>query len=207
MRDEGYQGGIIGSFSIPAVGVTGPILAVINNGDLDYDIDNVFVWGVGFKATYNLPKNWLIGIDARYLRHKNDYDASTLFVETVILGGVGSFMSYESYKGALTNDEWQVAPYIAKKIGNFTPYLGVKYSDLRIKDKSQIGFKYIYANFAGAIRVIDLDSGSYVKKYRADHNVGPFIGLDYNIGKHWKLNIEGRFVDETAMSCNISYKF
>ena len=205
LRDEGLRG----SFNNTLV-VTGfpfaPTTILLNNGDLDYDTDNVFVWGVGFKAIYNLAKDWLIGIDAQYLRHKHDYDAASLETVTII-GGPGNNAIYESWSGTLTLYEWQIAPYLAKKVGKFTPYLGVKYSDLRIKDQSQVGYKYYITIITSNSPFIDVGSSNYTKKYKAIDHVGPFVGLDYNIGKHWKLNIEGRFVDETAISGNISYKF
>ncbi|MEW6170800.1 MAG: hypothetical protein AB1472_04520, partial [Candidatus Omnitrophota bacterium] len=207
LRDEGLRG----SFNNVLV-VTGnpfnPTTAIIllNNGDLDYDIDNAFVWGIGFKATYDLAKNWLIGIDAQYLRHKHDYDAASLEMVTII-GGPGNNAIYESWSGTLTAYEWQIAPYLAKKIGNFIPYLGLKYSDLRIKDQSQVGYKYYITMITSNSPFIDVGSSNYTKKYKAVDHVGPFVGLDYNITKNLKLNIEGRFVDETAISGNISYKF
>jgi outer membrane protein W len=138
---------------------------------------NAFAYGVGAKGTYNLNDNWLIGIDLQYLGHKNKYKAS----------GYNALnpAQTESWEGKATFREWQVAPYIAKKIGNFVPYLGVKYSDLRIKDKTEDGWM----------------------KLKADDNVGVFLGTDYKLAENWKLNLEGRFVDETAMSLAATYKF
>lgn len=42
---------------------------------------------------------------------------------------------------------------------------------------------------------------------KADNNVGVFIGSDYNITKNLSVNVEGRFIDETAMSIGATYKF
>jgi len=33
------------------------------------------------------------------------------------------------------------------------------------------------------------------------------VGTDFKITDTWKLNLEGRFVDETAMSLGATYKF
>jgi len=33
------------------------------------------------------------------------------------------------------------------------------------------------------------------------------LNLDKKIGEHWKLNLEGRFVDEMAMSVGATYRF
>ena len=37
--------------------------------------------------------------------------------------------------------------------------------------------------------------------------VGAFVGATYEVIKNLKLNLEGRFIDETALSFSVSYKF
>ena len=138
-----------------------------------YDGKNAFAYGFGTKGTYKLG-DWLIGADLQYLRHQHDWTPKGDFV------GEGD---------KITIQEWQVAPYVGYKIGNFIPYLGVKYSDLRAK-----------AEWGGP------DAGNW-EKAKADDNFGVFLGTDYKIGKNFSLNIEGRFVDETAMSFGATYKF
>ena len=153
-------------------------------GTMKIEGDNAFAYGFGAKGTYNLKNDWIIGCDVQYLRHKNDYKGIDSWEDST--GDSGE----ESFKGNVTFQEWQVAPYIAKKIGNFVPYLGVKYSDLRTK------FKVTWKN-----------DKVETWKIEADDNVGVFLGTDYKIGENWKLNLEGRFVDETAMSLAATYKF
>jgi outer membrane protein W len=137
------------------------------------------------KGRYELGNEWFIGGDVQYIRHKNDYKASFTGVYTNVAGGA-PITEDVSWKGEVTVQEWHVAPHIAKKIGNFIPYFGVRYSDLRVAEKDDEGAKY---------------------KYKADDNFGIFLGTDYKIGENWKLNLEGRFVDETAMSFGATYKF
>ncbi len=144
---------------------------------------NAFAYGAGLKGAYALPGDWLIGADAQYLRHKHGYKATTSGTYVDPLIGRAAFEG--SSKGKITFQEWQVAPYVAKKLGNFTPYLGVKYSDLMVENKSEAG----------------------KENYKADDNVGVFVGTDCKIGEHWKLNLEGRFIDETAMSLGAAYRF
>ncbi len=141
--------------------------------------DSAFAYGFGLKGAYNLENDWIVGCDVQYLRHKNDYKG-------VDLGDWGE----ESFKGNVIFREWQVAPYVAKKIGNFVPYLGVKYSDLRTK------FKVIWE-----------DDEVETWKMKADNNIGIFLGTDYKFTDNWKLNVEGRFVDETAMNVACVYRF
>ena len=146
-------------------------------GNIKNKGDNAFAYGIGAKGTYNLENDWIIGCDVQYLRHKNDYK------------GVGD--GGDSLKGDVTFQEWQVAPYIAKKIGNLVPYLGVKYSDLRTEYKL----------------TLEGDDEVETWKTEADDNFGVFLGIDYKIADNWKLNFEGRFADETAISLGATYKF
>jgi len=145
---------------------------------------NALAYGIGLKATYPLENDWLIGADLQYLRHKNNYSAKDIDADPTHPDETG--------KGKMTAQEWHIAPYIAKKIGNFTPYLGAKYSDLRIKAKEK--------EWEG-------ESSDWWIKFKAKRNVGLFLGTDYKIADNWKFNLEGRFVDETAMSLAATYKF
>jgi len=150
-----------------------------------YKGDTAFAYGFGMKGTYDLKNDWLVGCDVQYLRHKNDYKASaTLVVYDDAGTNIGE--DIEEWKGEMTLYEWHVAPYIAKKLGNFVPYLGVRYSDARLNAK---------------------DEGGDKAKVKADDNVGVFVGTDYKLGDSWKLNLEGRFIDETAMSVGATYRF
>lgn len=145
--------------------------------------DNAFAYGFGAKGTYNLENDWIIGCDVQYLRHKNDCKG--------IASEDAEDGDEDSFKGDVTFQEWHIAPYIAKKLGNFVPYLGVKYSDLRTK------FKQTWED--------DDEAGTW--KIEAEDNVGVFLGTDYKVNDVWSLNLEARFVDETAMSFAAAYKF
>jgi opacity protein-like surface antigen len=131
---------------------------------------NAFAWGLGAKGTYEFAEDWLLGADVQYLRHRHSADFS---------------YGEESWDGKVLFQEWQVAPYLAKRIGNFTPYAGVKYSDLRMNHKDDYG----------------------TVKFKADDNFGMFVGTGYKLNDRLSLNVEGRFIDETAMSVACTYKF
>ena len=127
--------------------------------------DNAFVWAIGAKGTYELTKDWFLGANVEYLRHRHSANFN---------------FNGNDWDGKLLFQEWQVAPYIAKKIGNFTPYLGGSYSDLRVK---------------GDV------------KLKADDNFGMFVGSSYKINDRLFLNMEGRFINERAISFGATYKF
>ena len=137
-----------------------------------------FAYGGGVKAAYEFKdgpvKGLLIGADAQYLRHKQRYHAMT--IDDV---GPGSD------SGHVTLQEWQFGPFVGYKIMKFLPYVGVKYSDVRLK-------------FSG---------GGETTKFKADDHFGAFVGLTYDIIPQVKLNLEGRFIDETGVNFNVIFKF
>jgi len=179
-----YTEKIAGTWTNPAgVGIP-PAFKGTFSGSSKYKSTNAFAYGFGIKGTYPLKNDWLVGCDLQYLSHKNDFTAQgslTIYDDT----GRQLLTSSGERKGTINLYEWHVAPYVAKKIGNFTPYFGVRYSDARMKEKDEWG----------------------TTSMKADYNVGVFLGTDYKLGKNWRLNLEGRFIDETAMSVGASYRF
>jgi len=147
-----------------------------------------FAYGVGAKGTYDLTKSWILGCDIQYLRHTNDLKINDSWTQYNVDGSVWGTGS-DDYTGKVTVQEWYVAPYVAFKLGNFVPYVGGRYSDLRTDYK------------------LDWSPDNNKPEFRADHNFGVFLGTDYKIGKNFSINLEGRFVDETAMSFGATYGF
>ena len=157
---------------------------------------SAFVWGVGMKGVYPLENDWFLGMQVQYLRHKNTLKCKWAQKERVTYevtsgpdtGETGTYETSEwedSWKAKATVQEWQISPYIAKKLGNFIPYFGVKYSDCRIKYKDE----------------------EEKLKFKADDNFGVFLGTDYRINDAWSVNFEVRFIDETAISFGGTYRF
>ena len=151
-------------------------------------------YGAGIKSVNQISDELLVGIDMQFLTYRNKYKAKgsgSLYWEMGAVGGEPSESgsSEESESGKLPGNqiyyEWHVAPYIAMKIENVTPYLGIVYSDTLMKIKL----------------------GGETERFRAKDRVGGFVGVDWRIDENWSLNIEGRFVNETAASAGVTYKF
>ncbi|MFA6142680.1 MAG: hypothetical protein WC738_05255 [Candidatus Omnitrophota bacterium] len=144
--------------------------------------ENGFIYGGGFKLAYDFKNGWAVGCDAQYLTsdHKIDFNASTL--------STGAVTVAEYYDCWI--QEWHAAPYIAKKIGKITMYAGGRYSDLRLSQKHPNDSKR-WDNLI----------------FSADYKIGVFTGVDWNFGNSFKLNVEGRFVDELALSVCGECKF
>ncbi len=83
-------------------------------------------------------------------------------------------------------DDWQASVLISKKIKDFGPYLGLKVSECDLIHR---------LNETGR------------KRRKSELAPGLFVGADYYIKDRIKLNIEARFLDETAVSGGASYIF
>lgn len=140
-----------------------------------------FLYGGGMKLAYEIKDGWIIGLDAEYLTSDHTLD----FTATSASGAVT-----KATYGTCWMQEWHAAPYVARKISSFTPYAGARYSDFRMNQEDPDDPK----------RWDNL-------RFRAEYNIGVFAGTDWNLGKHFKLNIEGRFIDETAISASAAYRF
>ena len=145
------------------------------------DGKSAFVYGAGVKGVYDIGSGWLVGGDAQYVSHKNKFK--------MIQSGydVGNGNWEDAYTGKMTIQEWQATLLVGKKIDSFTPYAGVKYSDMKVNMK--------------------IDDSDNKMKAEAKDNVGAIVGLDYAMDKNWKFNVEGRFIDETAVSGSVVFKF
>ncbi|MDD5634198.1 MAG: hypothetical protein PHW46_02865 [Candidatus Omnitrophica bacterium] len=143
---------------------------------------NAFLYGGGFKLAYELKDGWIVGCDAQYLTSDHELDFSATSIPS---GTVTTAKYYDCWI-----QEWHAAPYIAKRISDFALYAGGRYSDLRLSQK----------NPSDPRRWDNLI-------FDADYNIGVFTGIDWKFRDSFKLNVEGRFVDETAMSVVATYIF
>lgn len=83
-------------------------------------------------------------------------------------------------------DEWQLSLLLAKGFDRFEPYVGIKASQLYIIRKDNL-------------------ENSWAWNGARDH-FGIIVGSKADLFKNWYLDLEGRFIDETAFSLAISYK-
>ncbi len=143
---------------------------------------NAFLYGAGLKSAYEFKCGWIVGCDLQYLTSAGDI----YFRATSTSSGAVTAAKYNDCR----IQEWNTAFYIAKKIARFIPYLGARYSDMRLDQAKPTDPK----------RWNDL---VFVSKY----NVGVFTGIDWDLAKNFKLNLEVRFVDETAASVGGTYRF
>ena len=86
--------------------------------------------------------------------------------------------------------EWQVGVGVSYTLDNLTPYLGVKYSDCETK-----------------MRLHEPAANITKKTANSKDVVGVFVGVDYLFAENIALNLEGRFIDETALNVGMKINF
>lgn len=164
------------------------------------DGDHGFAWGIGAKAKiYETSGGLRFMADAQYMRYKvdGDYRVNGTDLKEVIMDSDPSITD-PVYNTKTTLQEWQIALYVNKTFGQFSPYAGMKYSDAILNNELNISFT----------DSIGFLSKKFETKYRADKNIGIFIGADIHIiSKKLSMNIEGRFIDETAVTVGMNYRF
>ena len=157
----------------------------IGHVELDADMEVAYGGGIRIELPLSQDDNPIVlGVDGQYLRHENDVDGR----ETFTFGPPPANLD-----GKFEVQEWQIAGYFAKSFGDFTPYIGVKASNLNMD--GHIQYTTIFNPF----------SVSYTGDSK--YNFGGFVGANLNIGDAWALGVEGRFVDETAISGKCVFKF
>lgn len=169
------------------------IITGASDQKMEFDGEFDFAWGAGAKlGFYQSPKGLRIMGDVQYLTYEVDGDFS---INGVDLATVKTPATYDSNTKV---EEWQAALYMVQEIRQFSPYLGVKYSDLTLRNETNVsgssgGVPYSYTE---------------TTKADADKNIGVLVGADFNIiPNQLSLNVEGRFLDETAGTVGVNWKF
>ena len=161
-----------------------------NGNDVVYETETEFAWGLGATALlYEFENGIKLGLDGKYRRVEPSVDKVTV-----------DGTEYSLPSGLVTNieveySEWQIALGVSKEFetvefGKFIPYGGIKYSDVETTMKLTIP----------GLTIVSDDINS-------DDVFGIFIGCDYLPTDNVSIGIEGRFIDETAFTVSVNYKF
>lgn len=139
-------------------------------------------WGCGTRITLLEWGRSRLGFGGRF-------NSSHSHPATVTANGVD-----ESSSGAQVRwREWQVNADLSYKISFLIPYLGVKYSNALTELK---GFSFPISSSL---------TGSNTFKNRLP--VGIYLGCTVSSGKYFFLNLEGRVIDEEAVSIAADFRF
>ena len=167
--------------------------------DVELKSDNTLGWGIGTRALlYSLQKPKVNFIGNVMYRMAN-LDPSEGSVN-------GSKVGLDNSKSKFLIREWQLALLASTEIdiggegsdreeilgiSKLVPYAGIKYSDINGRLRLQRSNATFYN--PGTIE--------------AEHNFGIFAGCDILGTGSLSLNIEGRFIDETALTGGLALLF
>jgi hypothetical protein len=178
---------------------------------IEFEDDWDFAWGIGAKVKiFETAGGLRFMADGQYLSYEvdgnlkvdgKDFDQEILEELPLVIGDFvllpdpnATFSSESKTK----IEEWQVALYVNQTFGCFSPYIGVKYSDFQIEYELEASGQYFGMPYSGKLEA----------EAEADDNFGVFLGTDiYIIPNQFSINIEGRFIDETAGTIGVSYRF
>ena len=141
-----------------------------------------FLWGVGARFLLFEWSCCSLGCGGRY--EKSNYDTVWLTSNGVVQGTNNSHLNWRV---------WQVDLDLSYKIDIFCPYIGIKYSN----SAAEIG------TFIVPIAA----NGSGSNHFENRTPVGIFIGCTLSTGKYFMLNLEGRLVDEEAVTISGDFRF
>ena len=167
---------------------------------LEFEADSGwdFIWGAGIKSKITEIFGLKLLADVQYIIYDSDADVKIDgtkfddFMNDPLISG-GDFSSHAHFQAR----EWQAALYVTKNFDGITPYGGVKYSDARIKHD-------IY----GREKSGDIHNFHQGIDVEAKDNVGLFVGADFEvIPGRLNVGVEGRFIDETAATIGVEYRF
>lgn len=141
-----------------------------------------FLWGAGARVILFDGSDTVLSLGGRY--ESAEYSPSWLTSD-----GVPQSVTHSK----LLWREWQIDLDLSYKIDIFAPYLGVKYSNARTK----------ISGFSTPIS----QSGAGADQFKNSTPVGVFIGCGLSSSKYFMLNIEGRLVDEEAVTVSGEIRF
>lgn len=141
-----------------------------------------FLWATGARAILYEWCNLFLGMGGRY--SASNYNLSRVSNDGVAFSTSGSRIRWR---------QWQVNLDLSYKIQIFTPYVGTKYSNER-------------SDLTGFSTEISTD-GSGTNTFENRSPVGFYLGCTLSNGKFFALNLEGRLIDEEALTVVADFRF
>lgn len=155
----------------------------------EVDGDNDLTWGVGIKGKlWTSPGGVKILADAQYLTYTLDStcQVSALGVTVTCAAAIAP----DTYTMETEVKETQLAVYVNQTFGMWSPYAGLKYSNMKVE-----------WNYTDTTPDVSVD------KFKADGTVGLFVGTDILVNNQLSVGLEARFVDESAATVGATWKF
>lgn len=151
----------------------------------ELSFDDSFVWGAGANAVIVEKDGYQLFADGSYSA-TDDMDVNKVTINSTEYTK-SDFVAGASATGKL--EAWQVALGVTKNFDWIKPYAGVKYLDVKATGK------------------VSVSGDSFEASVKNKDKVGVFTGVAITPMPGLELNVQGRFVDETAVMGSVSYKF
>jgi len=142
---------------------------------IDYKTPEAFGWSVGGAGTLFFIGNFSCGFNANYF-------ASSTSCDSVIFNG--NAVNPEGSR--IESNEWQVGVGMSYMYEFIVPYLGVAFTagQLKIRNPSSLSYLTLQRE----------------EIYKKDQVTAIVLGLGLSHETFWQMNVEGRFLGETALS-------
>jgi len=157
------------------------------------NLESNFAWALGAKFdALKLDNGFGVVLGGQYLRYDNRKVKDWRSEETGQSAGQLGWSTND------TIDYWQ-ADFVVSTlwtIGAFTPYVGAGYSFSKVSSDGQ------WTNSDPRIGWVKYDSS-----FENSNKFSGLVGLDVDLGEHFKVNLQGTFITRTAVSLGLSYCF
>lgn len=142
---------------------------------IDYKTPSSFGWSVGGAGTLFYIGNFSCGFNANYF-------SSTASCNSVIFNG----NAVNPAGARIESNEWQVGVGMSYLYEFIVPYLGVAFTAGQLKVRNPSSLAHL--------------SLQREEIYKKDQVTAVIVGLGLSHETFWQLNVEGRFLGETAVS-------
>jgi len=158
--------------------------------DTDVECEYGFLWGVGATVSHEFTDKLHVGLDVQYDQWNAD-------VDEVKSDGTAA----TNVGGEIQNWEFQTALFIATDVhifdweALFTPYAAIAYNRFNTKTERDLTYTVGATNSSWSW---DLNEGD---------SVGIILGVDVGLPGNMRGNIEGRLINEEAITFGLAYVF
>ncbi len=146
-----------------------------------YDSETHLAWGIGGRAILAYWGDLQIGLNAAYLQ------------SNLPLSSVKVNRKYSNNQATAKFREWQVGAGLSYRFNWFIPYVGVDFSDFRMKIKPLKSLIYLFRSNRAVFKEV--------------YPLGIFFGFGLSPDKVLNINFEARFINENAASASLDFKF
>ncbi|MFH1243904.1 MAG: hypothetical protein V1689_16305 [Pseudomonadota bacterium] len=157
------------------------------------DLGSGFVWAIGAKGkVYEFANGIGFAAAAQYLRYDNRTVKNWRSLKT---GQTAREI------GWVTDDQidyWQVDAIanVYWTLGRFTPYVGAGYSYYNVDYKGRWDHEVDWYGWV-----------DYEASFSNENRFSALVGVDVDLGKNFKANVQGTFVSRSALTIGLSYSF